>query len=183
MLCLRSYSITHAAFCWSEHIPGPAQVQGREDRAHMSMEGGTEGFITIFNPQGLPWWLRRQSVCLQCGRPGFHPWVRKLPWRKKRQPTPVLLPGKSHRQRSLVGCSPRGRKESDTTERLCFPFLCFQRRGPWIFVSSASTGFSSLPWPLLWPVMLFCFFTNGGLNIFLMVFPFAFYAHLCLSCL
>ena len=35
-------------------------------------------------------------------------------------PTPVLLPGKSHGQRSLVGCSPRGRKESDTTEAFTF---------------------------------------------------------------
>ena len=41
-----------------------------------------------------------------------------LPW----QPTPVLLPGKSHGRRSLVGCSPWGRKESDTTERLHFHF-------------------------------------------------------------
>ena len=37
--------------------------------------------------------------------------------------TPVLLPGKSHGQRSLVGCSPWGRQESDTTERLHFHFL------------------------------------------------------------
>ena len=37
-------------------------------------------------------------------------------------PTPVLLPGKSHGWRSLVGCSPRGRKESDTTEQLHFHF-------------------------------------------------------------
>ena len=44
--------------------------------------------------------------------------------RERRQwhPTPVLLPGKSHGQRSLVGCSPWGREESDTTERLCFHF-------------------------------------------------------------
>ena len=35
-------------------------------------------------------------------------------------PTPVLLPGKSHERRSLVGCSPRGRKESETIERLHF---------------------------------------------------------------
>ena len=42
----------------------------------------------------------------------------------KRQwhPTPVLLPGEYHGQKSLVGCSPWGRKESDTTERLHFPF-------------------------------------------------------------
>ena len=40
-------------------------------------------------------------------------------WRKRKwQPTPIFLPGKSHGQRSLVGCTPRGCKESDTTERL-----------------------------------------------------------------
>ena len=61
-------------------------------------------------------WLRRGSVCPQCGRPGFDPWVGNIPWRRKWQPTPVLLPGKFHRLRSLVGYSPWGRKESDTTE-------------------------------------------------------------------
>ena len=68
----------------------------------------------------LPWWLRRWSVCLQCGRPGFEPWVGKIPWRRKWQSTPVLLPGKSHGQRSLVCYSLWGRKELDTTERLHF---------------------------------------------------------------
>ena len=43
-------------------------------------------------------------------------------WRRQWHPTPVLLPGKSHGQRSLVGCSPWGREESDTTERLHFHF-------------------------------------------------------------
>ena len=43
-------------------------------------------------------------------------------WRRQWHPTPVLLPGKSHGQRSLVGCSPWGRWESDTTERLHFHF-------------------------------------------------------------
>ena len=43
-------------------------------------------------------------------------------WRRKRQPTLVLLPGKSHGQRSLVGCSPWGRKDLDVTERLHFHF-------------------------------------------------------------
>ena len=42
--------------------------------------------------------------------------------RRQWQPTPVLLPGKSHGRRSLVGCSPWGSKESDTTERLHFHF-------------------------------------------------------------
>ena len=42
---------------------------------------------------------------------------------RKWQPTPVLLPGKSHGQRSLGGCSPWGHKELDTTKQLRFPFL------------------------------------------------------------
>ena len=46
----------------------------------------------------------------------FDPWVRKTPWRRKWQPTPVVLPGKFHGQRSLVGYSPWGREESDMTE-------------------------------------------------------------------
>ena len=48
--------------------------------------------------------------------------VKLLIWRRQWHPTPVLLPGKSHGQRSLVGCSPRGHKESDMTERLHFHF-------------------------------------------------------------
>ena len=58
----------------------------------------------------------------QCGRPEFNSWVRKIPWRRKWQPTPVLLPGKPHGWRSLVGYSPWGHKESDTTEPLHFQF-------------------------------------------------------------
>ena len=55
-------------------------------------------------------------------RLGFDPWVEKIPWRRAWQPTPVLLPGKSHGQRSLEGCSPWGRWKSDTTEWLHFHF-------------------------------------------------------------
>ena len=72
---------------------------------------------------GLPWWLRGLSVCLQCGRPGFNPWVRKIPWRRKWQPTPVFLPGESHGWRSLVGYSPRGHKESDKPRNFTFTVL------------------------------------------------------------
>ena len=57
-----------------------------------------------------------ESICLQCRRPGFDPWVGKIPWRRKWQPTPVFLPGKSHGQKSLAHYSPWGRKESDVTE-------------------------------------------------------------------
>ena len=46
------------------------------------------------------------SQCSRGGRGRFHPWVGKIPWRRKRQPTLVLLSGKSHGQRSLVDYSP-----------------------------------------------------------------------------
>ena len=46
----------------------------------------------------------------------FDPWVRKIPWRRKWQATPVFLPGESHGQRSLAGYSPWGHKELDMTE-------------------------------------------------------------------
>ena len=63
-------------------------------------------------------------ICLQCRRPRFDPQVGKIPWRREWQPTPVILPGEFHRQKSLVAYSPRDHKESDTTEPLthtCFP--------------------------------------------------------------
>ena len=58
----------------------------------------------------------------QCGRPRFNP-VGKIFWRRKWQPTPVLLPGKSQGQRSVVGYSQWDHKESDTTKRLHFTSL------------------------------------------------------------
>jgi len=81
-------------------------------------------------------------------------------WRRKRQPTPVLLPEKSHGQRSLVGYSPWGCKESDTTERLHFThFILYHWRRKWqppppcpqpLFLPGESHGQRSLaghgPW-------------------------------------
>ena len=64
---------------------------------------------------------------LQCGRPGFSHWVRKIPWRRKWQPTPVLLPGKFQGWRSLVGYSPWGHKELDMTEQLHFHVFSLSR--------------------------------------------------------
>ena len=58
---------------------------------------------------------------------GFDPWVRKIPWRRKWQPTPVFFPGEFHGQRSLVGYSPWGRKESDTTEQLILSLLAYNK--------------------------------------------------------
>ena len=62
------------------------------------------------------WWQRKENtnrIHLQCRRPGFNPWVRKIPWRRERLPILVFWPGEFH---GLY--SPWGYKELDTTERL-----------------------------------------------------------------
>ena len=59
---------------------------------------------------GLPWWLGGYRICLQFRRPGFNPCVRKIPWRRERQPTPIFLPGVSQGQRTLIGYSLWGHK-------------------------------------------------------------------------
>ena len=78
---------------------------------------------------------RLVKIHLQCGRPGFDPWIGKIPWRREWQPTPVFLPGESHGQRILAVYSPQGGKESDTTERLStaqpskYVQICLSLRG------------------------------------------------------
>ena len=75
------------------------------------------------------WWIRRanrwlsgqESAC-QCRRHkrhGFDLWIEEIYWRRKWRPTPVFLPGKFHRQKSLLDYSPGGHKESNTTEHTC----------------------------------------------------------------
>ena len=64
----------------------------------------------------LPRWLKGKESACQYRRCGSDPWVRKIPWRRRWQPTPVFLPGESHGQRSLVDYSPWGHRESDMTD-------------------------------------------------------------------
>ena len=64
---------------------------------------------------GLPRWFSGKESSCQCRSCGFNRWVGKIPWRRKWQPSPVFLPEKSHGQRSLMGYSPWGCKELDTT--------------------------------------------------------------------
>ena len=75
-------------------------------------------FINI----GLPWWLRQYRIHLQCR---FSPLVGEDPLEKRMATTPVFLPGEFHGQRSLVGYSPWGHKESETTEQLTFSFYTY----------------------------------------------------------
>ena len=84
--------------------------------------------VRLFFSEGIPSFPGGSEVKASAwneGDPGLTPWVGKIPWRRKWQPTPVLLPGESHGGRSLVGCSPWGHKQWDTTERLHFHFLSF----------------------------------------------------------
>ena len=77
-------------------------------------------FISLPNYHELSRWLRGKETTYQSRRNkrcGFYPWVGKIPWGRKWQPTPVFLPGKFHEQKSLVGYSPWGHKESDTREQ------------------------------------------------------------------
>ena len=65
------------------------------------------------------WHIGKESACRfrRHKRLGFDPWVGKMPWRRKWQTTPIFLPGTFCGQRSLVGYSPWGSKQSDTTEQ------------------------------------------------------------------
>ena len=96
VFCLHSTSAVHY-IDWFSYV---AHIFSFWDKSHMVID-----FYPRFM---LTWSLVAQR--LQCGRPGFDPWVGKIPWRRKWQPTPVFLPGKSHGLRLLVGYSPWGRR-------------------------------------------------------------------------
>ena len=70
----------------------------------------------------LPRWLSGKEFDYQCRRHrnrGFSPWVRKIPWRRKRQPAQVFVPGEVHGQRDLASYSPWVLKAPDPTEHAC----------------------------------------------------------------
>ena len=66
----------------------------------------------ILSTTGFPGCSVVKSPSANTGDNRLEPWVRKIPWRRKWYPTPILLPGKSHSQRSLVGYSPGGHKRA-----------------------------------------------------------------------
>ena len=113
---------------------------------HAAIHGVAESDMT----EWLNWterWLgaslvaQLKRICLQYRRPRFNPWVRKIPWRRKCLTHSNILPGKSHGHRSLVGCSPWGRKELGTTERLTLTYLhlmlTLEITGVWLYMIRA----------------------------------------------
>ena len=90
-----------------------------------------------------PWGLKESNTTERLNGTELNPIGRRRQW----HPTPVLLPGKSHGRRSLVGCSPWGREELDMNERLQFHFSLFtfmQWRRKWqptsVFLPEESQG-------------------------------------------
>ena len=77
--------------------------------AHFQWASRGHFFVSSLIPQGFAG-SSDDRLCLQCRRPRFNPWVGKIPWRRKCQPTPVVLPGEFHGQKSLAGYSPWGHK-------------------------------------------------------------------------
>ena len=103
---------------WWTGRPGVLQSMKLQRVGHdWATELNWKGFFSGF-PHGAG---GKESAC-QCRRykrRGFDPWVSKIPWGRAWQPTLVFLPGESHGQRSPVGYSLQGCKESNTTEHTC----------------------------------------------------------------
>ena len=101
-------------------VVGGGTFLGQKELEEIGREAGKERSRGNVGPSpshhGLPRWLSGNEAAWQCRRCRFNPWVRKIPWSRKWQPTLVFLPGRFHGQRRLVGYSPWGHKESDTTE-------------------------------------------------------------------
>ena len=103
---------------WSPDVSGWGQVSTRQPS--LNMENPVHGYLAlnslIHKNQGFPGGTSGKESACQHRRLRFDLWVRKIPWRRKWQSTPVFPPGESYGQRSPVGDSPWGCKESDMTE-------------------------------------------------------------------
>ena len=118
---LRPSEVQHTRLPCPSPTPGPCSNSRPSSWwCHPTISSSVVPFVLIYHSVlGLPWWCRQWRTCLQCGRPRFDPWVGKIPWRRKWQPTPVFLPRESHGQRGAGWVTVHGLcKESDTTKRL-----------------------------------------------------------------
>ena len=102
---------------------------------------------SFYREEPLSW----RRIRLQCRRPGFNPWVGKMPWRRERLPTPVFWPREFH---GLY--SPRVHKESDMTEQLSLSPLS------WSFLRSQTSWIQSAVFkPRQHQLSHFCFYSNS----------------------
>ena len=106
-------------FPWEKGLLSPQSLSPKVHGLHwgpldvVHSVGFDKGIVTY----GVPRWLSGKESSCQCRRYrrlGFDPWVGRIPWSRKWQPTPVVLPGRSHGQRSLMGYGPWGHNKSWT---------------------------------------------------------------------
>ena len=83
-VCLRTRSL---------HMSGMMLASSVGFNTHFTFFFKSTPFFKSMQLLGLSWWVRWESMCLQCRRPGFDPWVRKIARRKEWQPAPLFLPG------------------------------------------------------------------------------------------
>ena len=103
-ICLSVYLSSCLSICVSIHLSVYLSVQLS---IYLSLSICLSFHLSsIYMSPWLHCWVSSKESACQCRRrkrPGFDPWVGKIPWRRKWQPTPVSLPGESHGRRSLVG--------------------------------------------------------------------------------
>ena len=137
-------------------------------------------YITMYYV--VPWasqvdqWQRIHLQCRRHRKLGFNPW--KIPWRRARSLCPVFLPGESHRLRSLVGYSPMGCKESDTTEQL-YMHACVCANFNHIHIHKNLEKYSSNYWWYLWLVGCGATFCDSLILIFTLSIFITVMNHLC----
>ena len=121
---LRHAGLRAWAPLWHTGLVAPQCVGSPQTRTNLVPPSLTGKYLTT-GPPGKSYTATSWSICpFMDIYDAFVSWLLwiVLLWTLQWQPTPVLLPGKSHGGKSLVGCSPWGHEESDTTERLHFPF-------------------------------------------------------------
>ena len=108
----------------------------------------------------------KETAC-NAGDLGFDPWVGNIPWRREWLPTPVFLSGKFHGQRTLVGHSPWGCKESNMSEYVLYvnlnsqfvPLVPFPPVSTCLFSISVSLF---IPWKIVSSISFFYYFSGGS---------------------
>ena len=131
IIYVHTYPHTHKHTCsqtqvymiLSDFLPvqGEHRVLLQWDILLLYLSSGPVYLGSLHLTPGLPRQLSSKESACKCRRHGFNSWVAKIPWRRKWQPTPVFLPGKSHRQRSLDGysiCGHRARHYLMTKQHL-----------------------------------------------------------------
>ena len=99
----------------------------------------------------LSWWLRQWRIHRQCRRPGFDPWVKKIPWQREWQPTPAFLPGEFHERKSPAGYSPWDSSQTWLSNWPCiqaaFMYIWAKTKSACRLITENGTNTTSMMWP------------------------------------